>query len=586
MLWELHIRNLAVIDDLRLEFGEGLTVLSGDEGAGKSLLVDALCLLTGGKASTALIRSGASTALVEGIFRIPPDSGDLALVLEEAGLGVEADGSLIVAREIHEQGRSAARVNGRAVPVSLLRELGQRLMDIHSQMEHLSLLGSQRQMDLLDGYGGLLPLRSNLAGKVSALREKARELSLMSGESPQRERELLEYQVTEIDRANIQPGEDETLEREYRILQRAQELKEQCYATCSMLYTDERSATGLGHQAIKALQRATSINPALQSQVEGLESAVVELEEIARGLSRYAEEVEDSPERLQQVEERLDLLRQIKRKYGPTLEDVLRFADEARGKLQGLESREERRRQLETECQRLRAEAGELAQSLSLARQEAARRLAELVNSELSELGMAWARFDISLTREECKGGLPAYQSTYSFGQHGIDRIQYLASTNPGEPLRPLADIASGGETCRFMLALKTAVRQADSIPTLVFDEIDAGVGGRNAHVVGKKLAALARDRQVVCITHLPQIACFGDKHYRVVKDVSLAQAVTFIEHLQGDSRVRELATMLGSTRKPMLESAQELLKRAGEKDKPELAGVSGARHEQEVERW
>ncbi len=586
MLWELHVRNLAVIDDLRLKFGEGLTVLSGDEGAGKSLLVDALCLLTGGKASTASIRSGAASTLVEGIFHVPSDGGDLALVLEDAGLGIEPDGSLIIAREIHEQGRSAARVNGRAVPVSLLREIGQRLMDIHSQMEHLSLLGSQRQMDLLDGYGRLLPLRSKLAGKVSALREKTRELSLISGESPQRERELLDYQVAEIDRANIQPGEDEALEREYRILQSAQELKEECYAACSMLYADERSAAGLAHQAVKALQRATSIDPVLQSQVEGLESAVVELEEIARGLSRYIEEIEDSPERLQQVEERLDLLRQLKRKYGPTLEDVFRFADEAREKLQGLESREERRCQLETECQRLRVEAGELAQSLSLARQEAARRLAELVNSELSELGMPWARVDSSLTQGECKDGLPAYRGAYSFSQHGIDRIQYLARTNPGEPLRPLADIASGGEACRFMLALKTALRRADSIPTLVFDEIDSGVGGRNAHIVGKKLAALARDRQVICITHLPQIACFGDKHYRVVKDVSLAQAVAYIEHLQGDSRVRELATMLGSTRKPMLESAQELLKRAGEKDEPELAGVSAATHEQEVEKW
>jgi len=322
---ELHVKNLAVIDDLRLEFGAGLTVLSGDEGAGKSLLVDALCLLTGGKASTALIRSGAASTLVEGIFHVPPDSSDLASVLEEAGLGIEADGSLIIAREIHEQGKNMARVNGRAVPVSILREIGQNLMDIHSQMEHLSLLNSQRQMDLLDGYGELLPLRSNLDGKVSKLHKIARELGLMSGESPERERELLEYQVAEIDRANIQPGEDEALEREYRILQRAQELKEQCYAAGSMLYADERSAAGLAHQAVKALQRATPIDPALQSQVEGLESAVVELEEIARGLSCYTEAIEDSPERLQQVEERLDLVRQFKRKYGPTLEDMLRL---------------------------------------------------------------------------------------------------------------------------------------------------------------------------------------------------------------------------------------------------------------------
>lgn len=564
MLWELHIKNIAVINDLKLEFGEGLTVLSGDEGAGKSLLVDALCLLSGGKASTALIRSGTSTALVEGIFHVPPDRGDLTLLLEEAGIETEADGSLIVAREIQGQGRSVARVNGRAVPVSLLREIGQNIIDIHSQMEHLSLLASQRQMDLLDGYGGLLPLRSRFAGKVSALREKTRELSLISSERSERERELIEHQVTEIERANIHLGEDEALEQEYRILQRAQELKEQCYIACRMLYADERAAAAMAYEAVKVLKGASSIDPSLQSQVEGLESAAVQLEEIARDLSHYIETIEDSSGRLQQVEERLDLLRQLKRKYGSSLEDVLQFADEDRGKLRGLESREERRCHLETDCQQLRAEAGELAERLSLARQEAARSLTELVNSELSELGMPWARFDIRLIREECKDGLPSYQSAYSFSQHGIDRIQYLASTNPGEPLRPLTDIASGGETCRFMLALKTALRQADAISTLVFDEIDAGVGGRNAHVVGRKLALLARDRQVICITHLPQIACFGDKHYRVVKDVSTAQAAAYTEHLQGDARLQELAAMLGSTDGTMLKSAQELLKRAG----------------------
>jgi len=574
MLWELRVKDMAIINDLRLGFKQGLTVLSGDEGAGKSLLVDALCLLGGGKATTNLIRTGTSRTVVEGVFNIESENSDLTSLLEANGIEVESDGTLIVTREVHEQGRSIARVNGHAVQVSLLHKLGQQLIDIHSQMEHLSLLNSQHQMNLLDCYGGLILLRNEVGMKIGEFRRIIKELEILSEDNAESERDSLEYQVAEIDRANIQLGEDEALEREYRILQRAQELKEQCYAAGSMLYADERSAAGLAHQAIKALQRATSIDPALESQVEGLESAVVELEEIARGLSCYTEAIEDSPERLQQVEERLDLLRQLKRKYGPTLEDVLRFTDEARGKLEGLDSREERRRHLETECQRLRAEAGKLAQSLSLAREEAARRLTKLVNSELSELGMPRARFDISLNREESSDGLPAYQNAYAFSQHGIDRIQFLVSTNPGEPLRPLADIASGGETCRFMLALKSALRQADSIPTLVFDEIDAAVGGRNAQVVGRKLAALAQDRQVICITHLPQIACFGDKHYRVVKDVSSNQTITFIEQLEGDCRVQELAAMLGGTRKPMLESAQELLKDARGQRELELIGA------------
>jgi DNA repair protein RecN (Recombination protein N) len=586
MLWELHVNNLAVISDLRLEFKRGLTVLSGDEGAGKSLLVDALCLLTGGKASTALIRSGASVALVEGIFHVDTKGNDRITLLEDSGLQLEPDGTLVVSREVQEEGRSIARVNGRAVPVSLLRELGQHLVDIHSQMEHLSLLNPQRQMDLVDGYGGLLDLRAELGTILSALRQKGHELGLVSEKNCQRERDLLEYQVAEVDQANIQVvGEDEALEKEGRILQRAQELKEYCYAAHSILYADDQAATGLIHQATKALERASAIDPALQSQVEQIGATTVELEQAARDLGSYIEGIEDNPERLQHVEERSSQLRQLKHKYGGSLEEVLQFLADARQKLEAIESQDEKRRQLEEERQSLQAEAGQLAERLSCSREEAAGSLKKLINSELAELGMPWARFDIQLTREEREDGLPAYQGNYSFTQHGIDRMQFLASTNPEELPRLLADIASGGETCRFMLALKSALRQADSIPTLVFDEIDAGVGGRNASSVGSKLAALARNRQVVCITHLPQMACFGDNHYQVIKDVSSAQSLTSIEHLQGDRRVEELAAMLGGIKKPMLESAEELLASARQSEqKP--ARASNTREKQEATVW
>ena len=585
MLWELRVNNLAVISDLRLKFKQGLTVLSGDEGAGKSLLVEALCLLTGGKASTTLIRSGTSAALVEGIFHIDARDSDLVALLEDSGLKLEADGTLIVSREVQEQGRSIARINGRAVPVSLLRELGRHLVDIHSQMEHLSLLDSQHQMNLLDTYGGLLEMQAELGTKVSALRQKNHELSLVSKENCQRERDLLEYHIAEIQQANIQPSEDEALEQEFRILQRAQELKECCYGAHSMLYADDRAATGLIHQAVKALERAAAIDPTLQSHVEHIGAVAVELEEAARDIGSYTEGIEDSPERLQQVDERIARLRQLKHKYGGTLKGVLQFLADARQKLEAIESDDERRREMEKERQRLLDEAGQLAEKVSCEREEAAGRLTKLVNSELSELGMPWARFDIHFTREEREDGLPAYGSRYSFTYQGIDRAQFLASTNPGEPLRLLADIASGGETCRFMLALKSALRQADSIPTLVFDEIDAGVGGRNANTVGKKLAALASNRQVICITHLPQIACFGNNHYRVVKDVSSAQSLTSIECLQGDCRVEELAAMLGGTKKPMLESARELLTNARESEW-EPTRVSETRDKQEATIW
>jgi len=576
MLVELYVKNLAVIEDLRLNVEPGLTVLSGDEGSGKSLLADALCFLLGARAAPNLVRSGASAALTEGIFHIPADDEALAAALAEAGLEPESDGSLILSREIHEQGRSIARVNGRAVPVSLLRELGQRLVDIHSQMEQLSLLSPSRQLDLLDGHGNLLERRSELARKVAKLRESDRELDATAGEDVKRQFELLEYQVAEIESASVQPGEDEALEQEQRVLQCAQELREGCYAAYNALHADDCCASGLMHQASVALRGLTGIDPSLHEHLAALESAAAQVEETARDLRCYADTVESDSDRPQEVEERLELLRRLKSKYGPTLDGVMEFRGRARHDLEVLQAREGQRNRLQEKTRRFQAEAGKLAEELSRARLECAQRLTQLVNRELADLGMPWASFDIRLTQEESPDGLPAFGGTYSYSHLGIDRVEFLGATNPGEPVRPLADIASGGETCRFMLALKSALRHADSVPTLVFDEIDAGVGGRNGHVVGRKLAALAEGRQVICITHLPQVASFGQHHYRVLKEVSKGRATTRIERLAGGSRVEEIADMLGSSvDEPMLLTAQQLLDRAGEYKGSSAAAVT-----------
>jgi len=576
MLVELYVKNLAVIEDLRLNVGSGLTVLSGDEGAGKSLLADALCLLLGARTAPNLVRSGASVALAEGVFHIPACDEDLAGALAQAGLEPEPDGSLILSREVQEQGRSIARVNGRAVPVSLLRELGRRLVDIHSQLEQLSLLSPSRQLDLLDGHGSLLERRSELAVKVAGLRESARELDATAGDAMKGQLELLEYQVAEIESASVQPGEDEALEQERRILQRAQELQEGCYTAHNALYADDCCASGLMHQASAALRDLTGIDPCLCEHLAALESATAQLEETARELRCYADTVESDSARLHEAEERLELLRRLKSKYGPTLDRVMEFQDRVRHEMETLQAREGQRYQLQEETLRLQGEAGKLAEELSRARQERAAGLTELVNRELADLGMPWASFDIRLTQEERPDGLPAFGSRYSYSHLGIDRVEFLGTTNPGELVRPLADIASGGETCRFMLALKSALRHADPVPTLVFDEIDAGMGGRNGHVVGRKLAALAEGRQVICITHLPQVASFGQHHYRVLKEVSSGRATSRIERLAGGSRVEELADMLGgSADEPMLATAQQLLDRAGENRGSTAAAVT-----------
>ncbi|MDP2663800.1 MAG: DNA repair protein RecN [Dehalococcoidia bacterium] len=576
MLVDLYVKNLAVIEEVRMSLGPGLTVLSGDEGAGKSLLVDALSLLLGGRASTTLVRSSAGSALVEGVFQASPEDEGLTELLSRAGLELEPDGTLILAREVQEQGRSLARVNGRAVPLSLLRDVGQRLMDIHSQMEHLSLLQAQKQLDVLDAHGALLGARSGFGAKLAALRLASKELDTLSGEDARRRRELLEFHLAEIEASKVAAGEDEELQQEWQILRRAEALKEGCYSAHASLYGDSQSATGLVHQAIKALRGMALIDPALHGHLDALTSAALDLEETARDIRSYAEAVESRSGRLEQVEERLELLRKLKSKHGPTIEEVVAYAGRARTELDELENLHERRRHLEGQVERLEAEAGRLAGELSAARQEALLNLVQAVNSELSDLGMPWARFDISLRQVERQDGLPAARGRYAYGPSGVDRVEFLGVTNPGEPLKPLGDIASGGETCRFMLAVNTALRQADPVSTLVFDEIDMGVGGRKAHIVGRKLAALARDRQVICITHLPQIACYGQSHHKVHKEVRSGRASTRIELLDGEARVRELAAMLGSySDGSMLDSARELLARAGDGDGGEIGDGS-----------
>lgn len=586
MLIELQVKNLATIDNVRLQFGKGFTVLSGDEGAGKSLLVDALCLLAGGRASSNLIRNGTLSAFVEGIFSLDGDDSGLRVVLDEAGIETDPDGTLILTREVQEQGRGIARLNGRAVPVTLLRQIGHFLIDIHSQMEHMSLLNPQSQLELLDSFGGLNERRQEVGRRIAQYRQSIEEMKAGYGQLSQQQRELLEFQLAEIDSAGIHVGEDESLQKEWQVLQRVQELKEAGYVVGNTLYADDPSATALIHQAIKTLRGVNSINPALDEHIEALESAALQIEETAKSVSRYVESVKDNPDRIREVEKRLDLLHRLKQKYGPTLDKVIGFAESTRKELLSIQSQDERRRHLQTQCQQLREEVGALATELSRAREKAARKLTEQVNEELADLAMKGAEFDIRITREEAPDGLPfgphaigtegrrAGQSACAFTQSGIDRVQFLASTNPGEPPKPLVFIASGGETCRFMLALKSALRQADLVLTLIFDEIDAGIGGRNAQTVGRKLAALARNRQVICITHLPQVACFGTAQYRISKHISGGRAVTSAVLLNEKTRIRELAAMLGSGGEPMVAGAEALLKCARNEVEKEAVSV------------
>ncbi len=566
VLVELSVHNWVIVEEVRLPLSPGLNVLTGETGAGKSLLVDALAALAGARLDQDVIRTGAEMARVEGVFAPPPSVMQrLRPLLEEAGIGGE---ELIIARELHRGGRGVARINGRAVPVALLREVGRELVDIHGQAEHLSLLDWHRHLELLDAFGGLGPLRAQVAeavAKVRTLRQDLASLERDQGEL-QRERELLEFQVREIEGASLRPGEEEELREERERLLHAQALKEACQAAYHALYAAEGySAFDMVGRAQASLRPVAPLAPALREAMEALDRTGAELEEVARSLRAFAASLEHDPSRLEQVEERLELISRLKRKYGGSIEEVLRYAATARARLEALVGGEERRAHLVEALAAAEAHAGELALALSRARQEAARRLEEALAHHLRDLALGHVAFQVHISQQEDPTGLPGQGRRLAFSERGVDRVEFLVATNPSEPLRPLARVASGGETSRFMLALEGALADALQVPVLVFDEIDVGVGGRSADVVGRRLWALARGRQVICITHLPQIAAYADSHFRVRKEVMLGRSLVAVDGLDQEGRVQELAAMLGGPRPSprMLAGARELLARA-----------------------
>lgn len=567
MLSELHIKNFAVIKDMTVNFVPGLNVISGEEGSGKSLLVDALSLLMGSRAPAGLIRSGAKTARVEAIYW--PDATvaeNINEVLEEAGIEPESNGMLLLSRDFQEGGKSIARVNNRAMPLSFLRMIGKRLVDIHGQMEYLSLLDAGNQLNLVDAYGGLTEKRKQVRRIVERLRATEKEMITLGDGEKEGYGDLLQYQIDEIEHAELENIDEQQLLNERDVLRRAGAICEGCLNSYINLYGDDRSASVLIHKTLTVIKGMAAVDPDLALYQEKLENDLLSIEETARELRAYAEKIENSQDRLEEIEERIESISALKRKYGNSIEAVLAFRDEVREKMNSRQNRIERRAALESEHLNLKLEAARLAEELSLERRRACEQLARLVNEELRELGLEWAKFDVALTRKEDPAGLCiAGSKCFAFTAEGIDRLEFQVATNPGEPMRSMAAIASGGETSRLVLAIKSALKIADPIPTLVFDEIDMGVGGRSAESVGRKLATLSSFHQVVCITHLPQIACFSDAHFKLVKEIEGGRAASRVEVIEGQNRLKELASMLGSERNGnvMLRGAEALVKNA-----------------------
>jgi len=567
LLAELTITNFAIIDNISLRLVPGFSTLSGETGAGKSIIIDAVSALLGERFGPEFVRTGTEQARIEGVFVLGEREASLQPLLAEYGLEPE-DGALILTRDIHRSGRTGCRINRQAVPVSLLQQVGNALVDIHGQSEHLSLLKVGQHIDFLDRYAGLEEQRGQVAAKVAALRQVRRELASLIADEREiaRRVDLLRYQIEEITAANLVLGEEEELRQERLRLQNAERLMAFADTAYQALYAssdERRAACDLVTEASAALEELARIDPSLAAPAQSLGELGFQLEDLARTLRAYRDSVEHNPARLEQIEERLDLLHNLKRKYGATLAEVLAFRERAIQELDSIAHSEERIAELQGREAALRGEIGQAAERLSLARQQAAAVLAASVEGELSELNMLHARFSVDLRRVEDKDGVEIGGARYAFDATGVDKVEFLISPNPGEPLKPLVKIASGGEASRLLLALKSILSEADQIPTLIFDEIDVGIGGRSGGIVGEKLWRLTPRHQVLCVTHLPQLACFADAHYSVAKAVIGEHTVVSVQNLSPVQRIEEMAAMLGGTGESARQNAQALAERA-----------------------
>jgi DNA repair protein RecN (Recombination protein N) len=543
MLVELRVENYAVIDSVVVEFAAGLNLLTGETGAGKSILIDALALLLGEKASSDVIRHGTEKAVVSAVFELQSaEEKALAKILEENGIDLDGE-QVIVRREIQANGRGRVFVCNQPATVAVLKQLAPVLASVHAQRESIISFDESTRLELLDSFAGVdRSATASCFAEWKALRERITDLE--RGEQERlRMLDLWSFQKKEIQSANLLPGEDEKLEAEKKVLANAEKIYAAAQAAYEALYERNESAAALLRAGFRHLQEVARYEKKFEEALAQLESARITVEDIGSSLGDYTESMNVSPERLTEVEDRLALLDRLKRKYGATLSDVIAYGEEVARKLNEIENKDEVLRELNQKLAAAQQRYLAAAKLVSKQRFEAARKLEKLVESEVNDLAMK-SRFKVDVTgTEEESNWTPA----------GFDQVQYLITTNTGEPLRPLAEIASGGELSRVMLSLKVAAESGkskkDSQRTLVFDEIDIGIGGRAAEAVGRKLKVLSQTNQVICITHLPQIASFADQHYVIEKRETGGRTRTSIRQLTDDGRREEIARMLSGAK-------------------------------------
>jgi DNA repair protein RecN (Recombination protein N) len=557
MLATLRIKNLALVEDLTLELQRGLNIVTGETGAGKSMIIGAVNLILGERADRNLIRAGTESCSVEAVFDLAKTKAPIAGFLEENGLEPCEDSQLVLKRTFTAAGANRQFVNGSPTQLQTLATLGQWLVDIHGPHEHQSLLHPARQLSILDAYGNLGKARAAFAEltREHARIEQEKAALIIDEKTYVQQLDLLRYQVQEISAAKLEVDEDKRVEQEYRRASNALRLQELSQLALGLLGEDEASLLTQAGALGRTLQDLQKTDATVSAMLQLHEQVIANLQELQTELSHYSEKLDLDPGRLSELEERLNTIQSLKRKYGPSVNEVLEFEAAARRKLENLEQRDEALARLNAQLEKLEAECLRKGRELSAARRKVAPQLAKSVVKQLSALGFKQSHFEAAMaTKTEIRDFKTEVNST------GLDTLEFQFAPNPGEPARPLRAIASSGELARVMLALKTVLAAEDEIPVLIFDEVDANVGGETAQAVGEKMRQIAQQRQVLCITHLPQVAAAATAHYQVSKLVKSGRTISEIVLLDSKQRVTELARMLGGQSEAARKHAEALL--------------------------
>lgn len=563
MLYSIRIRNFAIIKDLSLDFSDGLNLLTGETGAGKSIIIDALEMLLGERSSSTLVRSGDDKAIVEGIFQ--DRDGESKEILERAGMPVSRE--LIIKREIHASGGSKAFINGEIATTHTLRSLGPFLVHIHGQHQHQSLLNLQAHLSILDRFGNNDPLREKIQIIANDLSTFLGEFHDLQKEMMQREQTLdfLKFQVEEIERCSPQPGEDHKLYQERERLRNVGTLKNIVKDSYEITYESDRSILSLLNQVKKNLEKLSDIDKQFKRFTSALDEAIFSSEELSLSLRDYFDRLHVDPERISYVEDRLAELERLKKKYGKTVEQVIAFKEQAVQRMEEVMRVSEDSRDLEKKLTDHYGQYRILALQLSEKRRQDATRFSSSLLGQLEELAMDKSRFQVKFDSVELPNHLDLKEEV-SFGVDGADTVEFLISVNVGEELKPLTRVASGGELSRVMLAINALMKKSKESRTLIFDEVDAGIGGRVASVVGKKLKSISKNNQVICVTHLPQIASYADHHIKVTKKVEQRRTVVHVSVLNEEEKIKEIARMLAGEKisETSLRHAKEMVRSYG----------------------